>query len=71
MMAWSLRLTLGLQHPQHFVRQDRHRGDAGHRNDDGDGREAEEGPEHHDREVFWSPPVIMSNEFSLMMYKIN
>jgi hypothetical protein len=40
--------TLGLKHPQLLVSQDRHQGDAGHRNDDGDGSEAEEGAEPHD-----------------------
>ena len=48
MMALESMFTLRLQHPQLV---DRHRGDAGHRNDDGD-EKAEEGPERHVRELF-------------------
>jgi hypothetical protein len=57
-------LTLGLGHPQLF---DRHRRDAGHRNDDGDNG-AEDWPKRHVRDVFCGADVIMSNEFSLRIH---
>jgi hypothetical protein len=66
MASGKCAFTLGLGHPQLF---DRHRGDAGHRNDDGD-KGAEDWPTHHVREVFSGAGVIMSNEFSLRIHYI-